>query len=201
MGRTELDQLARPRRRFWWVRFTTPVLLARFEERKVIAVITAVNGGLVILALSVLSWLTDLPLVFPALGPSSFILFSSPLSIPAAPRNVIMGHVCCLASGWVIWSLVSWLAGVPVSAETGGWPLLCSASLVLAACGLLLVRFSFNHPPACASGLVVAIGAVTGWYELVLMAVAMTWLTYQAVGVNRLVGLPVPLWRPRKQQL
>lgn len=69
------------------------------DERKAVSVVTAVHGGLAILAIGFFSWITDLALTFPALGPTAFILFSSPTSESAAPRSVILGHFCGIASG------------------------------------------------------------------------------------------------------
>jgi CBS-domain-containing membrane protein len=177
---------------------STPVLLGRFEERKVVSTVTAINGALAILTIGLFAWLTDLPLMFPALGPSAFILFSAPLSPAAAPRNVVLGHLTSLASGWGIWHLMGALSGEVVSTEVGGWPLFCGTSLTLGISGLLMIRMSCPHPPACASGMIVALGGVTGWYDVAFMAAAVVWLTIQAVGMNRLAGLPVPTWKPRR---
>lgn len=176
-----------------------PSLLARFEEKKVISLAAAVNGGLAILTMSLLAWLTELPFIFPALGPSTFILFTNPLSPTAAPRSVVLGHCTCLAVGAIVWHLMSYLSGAPVSVETADWTLFCAAPLALALCCLVLVRLSCPHPPACASALVVALGAVTAWQDLALMAAGIVWLTYQTVLMNRLAGVPVPLWSPRRQ--
>jgi len=182
----------------WRSRLSTPALLTRFDERKVVSLVAAVNGGLAILTIGVFAWLADLPLVFPALGPSAFILFSSPLSPGGAPRSVVLGHFAALACGCVAWRLLSFLAGAPVSLEAGGWSLFCSASLAMALSCLVLVRLSCPHPPACASGLVVALGAVTHWQDLLFVALGIVWLTTQAVAMNRFAGLPVPAWSPRR---
>jgi len=188
---------AKNRYLIWRANFSIPGLLGRFDEKKVVSFVTAINGGLAILVLSLFAWLTDLPLAFPALGPSAFILFSSPLSIAAAPRNVIMGHWISLATGFIIWNLVSYCSGAAVSLQSGNWPLLCSASLTMAVSSVLLLRLSCPHPPACASGLVVGLGAIIAWPDLLVIAVAVVCLTYQAYAMNRLAGLPVPVWSPR----
>ena len=182
----------------WRARMSTPAMLSRSDERKVISLVAAVNGGLAILTIGLFAWLTDLPLVFPALGPSTFILFTMPLSPGGAPRSVILGHWTCLGCGYTVWHLMGLAAGEPVSLQTGGWPLFVSPTLTLGLSCLFMVRLSCPHPPACASGLVVAIGAVTQVHELLLMAVVIVWLTYQAVGMNRFAGLPVPIWSPRR---
>lgn len=196
--------MSHPRRRralrtrwaIWRARHSTVGLLARFDERKAVSLVAAVNGGLAILALGVFAWLTELPLAFPALGPTAFILFSTPTSASAAPRSVILGHFLGLASGFAVWHLMSAIAGGPVSPQTGGWPLILSASLALAVTCGLLVWLSCPHPPACASSLVIALGAVPDWPNVLLMAVAVVWITVQAIAMNRFAGVPVPTWSP-----
>ncbi len=181
----------------WRARFSIPSLLALGDERKAVALITAINGGLAILNISLFAWVCDLPLVFPALGPTAFILFSTPFSPAAAPRSVVMGHVTAIAAGCAVWHLMTFLSGEAISLQNGGWPLFGSASLTLAVTCLLLVRLSFPHPPACASALIIALGGVTDWPELLAMAAAVVLLTFQAVCINRLAGVRVPTWSPR----
>ena len=187
-----------PRTRWalWRARFSVPALLARYDEPRVLSTVTALNGGLAILVISLFAWLTDLPLIFPALGPSAFILFSAPLSPAAAPRAVILGHGIAILSGYGAWCLISFLSGRAVSLDVGGWSLITSASLGLVLTCFLLVRLSCPHPPACASSLVVAIGAVTNTFDLLLTMLVIVWLCVQAVALNRLVGVPAPIWRP-----
>jgi hypothetical protein len=62
----------------WRARLSVPSLLAGRDEGRVVSWVAAINGGLAILVISVLAWLIDLPLLFPALGPSAFLLFSNP---------------------------------------------------------------------------------------------------------------------------
>ena len=180
----------------WRARYSTVGLLARLDARKAVSLVATVNGGLAILAIGFLAWMTDLPLMFPALGPTVFILFATPTTESAAPRSIIVGHFSGMVSGWVVWHLVSTVAGGPVSLQTGGWSLILSASLALAVTCGLLVRLSCPHPPACASSLLVALGAVTDWPELLLMALVVVWMTVQAVAMNRFGGVPVPTWSP-----
>lgn len=190
---------ARTRWRIWRARLSTPALLARYDEQKVVSWIAAVNGGLAILIITLVAWLSNSPLVFPALGPTAFIMFSAPLSAAAAPRCVILGHFTAMASGLAIWHVVGYLSGEPVALQTGGWPLLCSTSLALALTCLLLVRMSCPHPPACASSMIVAMGGVSDWSDLLYMALAVLLVTIQAGVINRISGLPVPTWAPRAE--
>jgi CBS-domain-containing membrane protein len=178
----------------WRARFSIPSLLAGFDERKVISIACAVQGGVAILIIGGLAWLVDLPLLFPALGPSAFLLFSSPFSPAAAPRSVIVGHMVGIATGFVIWCLTSLVWGQPVRLDDGGWLVFASASLALGLTCALLVRLSCPHAPACASAIIVALGAVAHWSELVGMVVGVVLLTGQAVLLNRIAGVKTPGW-------
>ena len=113
---------------------------------------------------------------------------------------MILGHLTAMACGYAAWLLVSGTSGAAVSIESSALPTILSASLALAGCCLVLIRMACPHPPACGSGLVVALGAVTQPTEMLIMALAVIWLTSQAVFMNRLAGLPVPTWRPRGQE-
>ena len=174
-----------------------PALLAGYDEQKIVAIVTAVNGSLAMLTLIAIAWIVDLPLLFPALGPSAFILFSEPFARSAAPRSVILGHTIGISVGYASWQLVSMLTGQVVSLEQGGWPILLSASLAMAVCSTLLIYFSCQHPPSCASALIVAMGAASTSVAILGMAAGVLLLTLQATVVNRLVGLKTPIWSPR----
>ncbi len=180
----------------WRARYSTAGLLARLDERKAVSLVAAFNGGLTILAIGFYSWLTELPLVFPGLGPTAFILFATPRTPSAAPRSVVLGHFSGLAAGWAAWYLTSLVVVGPVSMQSGGLAPVISASLALAATCALLVRMSCPHAPACTSCLIVALGGVTDWLGVLLMAFAVIWVTAQAFAMNRLAGVPVPTWSP-----
>ena len=182
----------------WRARLAIPSLLAAHDEHKVIQIAAGINGMVAIAVLTGLAWLVNLPLLFPALGPSAFILFSSPFSPAAAPRSVIGGHLIGLAAGCASWVMVSIAGGESVSLEAGGLSLLASASIAMAASCALLVRFSCPHPPACGSALVAALGVTNGWVPLLCMVAGVVVLTLQAILITRLAGVSVPLWSPRR---
>ncbi len=179
-------------------RLNLPVLLSKHDETKVISIIAAINGSASILVLGLIAWLTDLPLIFPALGPSSFILFSSPLSKAAAPRNVIIGHISCLIIGFSVWHLLSYASGHNISPQIRNAWFYTSAAVALGISCLVLVRLDCPHPPACASSLVVALGMVTNPVELAIMSGAIVWLAMQGVALNRLAGVKMPVWNIRR---
>lgn len=181
----------------WRACLSIPNLLARADERSVVSAISAINAAIVILTISGLAWALDMPFVYPALGPTAFILFASPFSRAAAPRSIIIGHGSAIVCGWVSWHVVSFLSGQAVAPTTQGAPLLVSASLALALTCILLVRLRCPHAPACASALIVAVGAAGDWLAVLGMAVGVVLITAEAVLISRLAGVNVPLWLPR----
>ena len=83
--------------------------------------------------------------------------------------------------------------------ETGGWPILVSASMAMAVVCVLLVRLACPHAPACASALITAVGAADGWAPLLGMAAGVILLTAQAILIGRLAGVGTPIWSSRLQ--
>ena len=57
---------------------------------------------------------------------------------------------------------------------------------------MALLRVS--HPPAGATTLIVALGIIFQPRELVVIEIAVVLLTVQAVVINRIAGIPYPLW-------
>jgi CBS domain-containing membrane protein len=80
------------------------------------------------------------------------------------------------------------------------WPRILSAALSLSTTGALMVLLRVNHPPAGATTMIVSLGILSRpWYLLVIEA-AVILLTIQAFAINRLAGLPYPLWQAAKQR-
>ena len=183
----------------WRARMSIPCQLAQADERKVISKVTAANGGLSIITISLLAWLSGLPLLFAALGPTAFILFSAPMSRAAAPRSVVLGHFVGIGCGYACFHVGKYVSSEVLSINAGEFFVLVNASFALAASCFLLVRLSCPHAPACASALIIALGAVTTLAGVIYMAIAVVLMTAQAVAINRLACLPVPLWSPRKR--
>ena len=51
-----------------------------------------------------------------------------------------------------------------------------------------------SHPPAGATTLIISLGIISKPRELVIIEVAVFLLVAQALVINRLAGLPYPLW-------
>lgn len=57
-----------------------------------------------------------------------------------------------------------------------------------------MVLLEFSHPPAGATTVIVSLGIISRPRELILIEVAVLLLVVQALLINRLAGLPYPLW-------
>jgi CBS-domain-containing membrane protein len=56
-----------------------------------------------------------------------------------------------------------------------------------------------DHPPAGATTLIVSLGIISKPKALLIIEVAVFLLVAQALVINRLAGLPYPLWRYREK--
>ena len=50
--------------------------------------------------------------------------------------------------------------------------------------------------PAGATTLIISLGILTHPWQLVVLMIAIILLTLQAIAINRLFGMPLPLWSP-----
>jgi len=169
-------------------------LLVHFPPRLVRSVYVFVNGFVTIAVLALLALLSRNPFVFPSLGPTAYLLFFSPLGKTSSPRNTILGHAIGLVCGYG--ALVATGAGaLPFGAHPQiFWPRILSAAVSLSATGAFMVLLDVSHPPAGATTLIVSLGIISKPRELIVIEVAVFLLVAQALVINRLAGLPYPLW-------
>jgi CBS-domain-containing membrane protein len=173
-------------------------LLEHFPPRLVWAVYVCVNGFITIGLLGLLALLTGSPFVFPSLGPTAYLFFFSPLAEVSSPRNTILGHAIGLICGYAAFALA--VASSPPFGINPGvhGPRLLAAALSLSATGALMALLRISHPPAGATTLIVSLGIISKPKELAIIEVAVILLTVQAFAINRLAGIPYPLWRTQK---
>lgn len=169
-------------------------LLQHFPPRLVWAVYVCVNGFITIGLLGLLALLTGSPFVFPSLGPTAYLFFFSPLAEVSSPRNTILGHAIGLICGYAAFVLA--VASSPPFGMSPGvhGPRLLAAALSLSATGALMALLRVSHPPAGATTLIVSLGIISQPKELVIIELAVILLTVQAFAINRLAGIPYPVW-------
>jgi CBS domain-containing membrane protein len=175
-------------------------LLRHFPPLLVWSLYVSVNGFFTIALLALLAVVTHTPFVFPSLGPTAYLFFFSPLVPAASPRNAITGHAIALVCGYAALRITG-IQAVSHSMDLGlNWPRVIAAALSLAATGALIVLLRANHPPAGATTLIVSLGIISKPQYLVIIEVAVVLLTAQALLINRLAGVPYPLWSAKTQK-
>jgi CBS domain-containing membrane protein len=169
-------------------------LLHHFPPRLVRSLYVFVNGFITIGVLALLALVSRNPFVFPSLGPTAYLLFFSPLGKTSSPRNTILGHAIGLICGYAAFVLTG-AGALPFGVHPGiFWPRILAAALSLSATGAFMVLLDVSHPPAGATTLIVSLGIISRPRELVIIEVAVFLLVAQALVINRLAGLPYPLW-------
>ena len=169
-------------------------LLHRFPPRLVRSVYMFVNGFITIGLLALLALLSRNPFVFPSLGPTAYLLFFSPLAKSSSPRNTVFGHAIGIVCGYGAF-VVTGAGAMPFGVHPGiFWPRIFAAALSLSATGALMVLLDVSHPPAGATTLIISLGIIFRPRELVIIEAAVFLLVSQALVINRLAGLPYPLW-------
>lgn len=173
-------------------------LLHHFSQRWVWAAYVCINGFITISLLALLALVTGSPFVFPSLGPTAYLFFFSPLAEASSPRNAILGHAIGLSCGYAAFVLTT-ASNQPFALHTAvHGPTVLAAALSLSATGAFMVLFRVSHPPAGATTLIVSLGIITQPKDLVVIEIAVVLLTAQALAINRLAGIPYPLWRHPK---
>jgi CBS domain-containing membrane protein len=173
-------------------------LLAHLPPRAVWATYVFVNSFATIGVLAVLAFLTHNPFVFPSLGPTAYLFFFTPLAETASPRNAVLGHAIALCCGFAAFSITGMShlqPGLPIEIY---WPRVLSAALSLSLTGAIMVLLRVSHPPAGATTMIVSLGIISKPEYLVTIEVAVILLTAQALVINRLAGLPYPIWQRAK---
>lgn len=173
-------------------------LANRYSHKTVMAGFSLINGGLSIALVSFVALITQEAFIFPSLGATAFILFHVPMAEAASPRNALCGHlvgaVMGLASLYVFGlqnQSSAFIHGVDL-ARVG------AASLSLGLTGCLMVLLRVAHPPAGATALIVSLGLMPDPAQLPVLMAGVALLLVHAFVMNRLSGIPYPLWSGRK---
>ncbi|MFE2752740.1 HPP family protein [Actinosynnema sp. NPDC059335] len=148
------------------------------------------------LVMAALAVLTGQPLLFPSLGPTAYLLFATPTAPAASPRNTVVGHLIGVLSGAAgLAAFDLWHA--PPILDHLTWPRAGAAALALTCTCGGMAWTRLPHPPAGATTLIVALGMLRTPLHLAEILLGVVLLLAVAALVNRLTGVPYPLWRPR----
>ena len=169
-------------------------LAQKYSRTTVLAGFNLINGGLSIALVSFVALVTQEAFIFPSLGATAFILFYIPMAQPASPKNTLCGHLI----GALMGLLSLYLFGLQEQSSaflTGvDLPRVGAAALSLGLTGCLMVLFNVAHPPAGATALIVSLGLMPDPAQLPVLMAGVALLLAHAFAMNRLAGIPYPLW-------
>lgn len=142
-----------------------------------------------------IAWIAKEPLLFPAFGATTFIVFWVPHLPPAAPRNAICAHLAAAAIGWLALRALGpsnpWLADAPEWLAKVGAP-----SLALGVTCFVMHATRWIHPPAGATTLIFAMGMLTRPLDIAMIGLGIAGACASAWVAHRATGRPYPLWAP-----
>jgi CBS domain-containing membrane protein len=183
-----------------FTRLRLPWLMQHHARVPVLALFSFINGCISIGLMSTLALITHTPFTFPSLGPTAFLFFYTPTAPTASPRNTLIGHAIGVCAGYFSLVVTGLTMAGPALAVGVTWPRVIAAALSLGLTSGLMVLFKTPHPPAGATTLIISLGLLTQPWQLLLIMVAVALITLQALGINRLAGIPFPLWGPIKEE-
>jgi CBS-domain-containing membrane protein len=174
-------------------------LAERYNSVWVLAAFSLINGFISIALMALAAVITRAPFVFPSLGPTAFLFFYTPMAATAAPRNALVGHLIGAGAGYLSLVLFGLTDAGPAVAVGVTLPRVLAAALSLGLTSGVMVLFRSPHPPAGATTLIISLGILTQPWQLGVLMLAVVLLTVQAFVINRLAGIPYPVWSPRAQ--
>ena len=179
-------------------RFQLRQLESKYDSLTMLGLFSFINGCLSIGIMAVLALVTRQAFIFPSLGPTAFLFFYTPLAPAASPRNAIYGHLIGIAAGWGSLALFGLLDAGPAVSEGVTAARVGAAALSLGLTSGVMVLAKAPHPPAGATTLIISLGILHEPLHLLVLMIAVVLLTGQAIAINRLAGLPYPLWSQRQ---
>jgi CBS-domain-containing membrane protein len=176
-------------------RLRIPALTKRHHDTTVMGLFAGVNGLIAIAIVSAVAWATGQPFIFPSLGPTAFLLFYTPGTAAASPRNTIIGHAVGAGAGYLALVIFGLTNDPPALATevTGGR--VGAAAVSLALTSAVMVWLRAPHPPAGATTLIVSLGILRDIDQLAILMLAVVLLTAQGFVINRLAGITYPIWK------
>jgi CBS-domain-containing membrane protein len=171
-------------------------LVERHNSTFVLGLFALVNGLIAIGIMAAVAWVTGEPFVFPSLGPTAFLLFYTPMLATASPRNTICGHAIGAAAGYLALVVFGLTDAAPALATSVTGSRVGAAAVSLGLTSGVMVWARVPHPPAGATTLIVSLGILREPEQLAVLMLAVALLVVQGFVINRLAGIPYPVWRP-----
>ena len=152
-------------------------------------------GSLLTIGLSgAVAWWLKEPFLFPSLGATAFLMFETPMAEVSSPRNAVIGHIVGAAVAF-FWLWVFGLIDKPSAIQAGfTGERVAAIALSLAFTGGILRLLRAAHPPAGATTVIVALGLLDNGHQMIILAIGVLLVVVPAGIINRLLGVPAPLW-------
>jgi CBS domain-containing membrane protein len=176
------------------VRFQFARLAEHNESLALLGVFSFINGCVSIGLMATIALVTHEAFIFPSLGPTAFLFYYTPLAPPASPRNAICGHLLGVLAGYGSLAIFGLRHAGPALATGVDASRVGAVALSLGLTSGLMVLLRTPHPPAGATTMIISLGILREPWQLAVLMVAVLLLTLQALVINRLAGLPYPLW-------
>jgi hypothetical protein len=160
------------------------------------ALFSAISSGISLAVMAIAAVLTHSRFVFPSLGPTAFLFFTTPTAPSASPRNTVIGHAIGAGAGYFSLVVTGLTMTGPALIFGVTWRHVIAAGLSLALTAGFMVLLDVPHPPAGATTLLISLGIMSKPAHLGILMLAVGVLTLQAIIINRFLGIPFPLWSP-----
>lgn len=145
----------------------TPTPAAMFE-----IMWAPLGGGLLMVAVGISAWLAGMPWLIPSLGPTAYLQVENPAHPSARFYNTVVGHAIGLAAG--LFAVFILGAGETPGVLTDHQVVIgrvWAAAIALTLTILIALLLKASHPPAAATTLLVALGAIKTQSDFVNAAI------------------------------
>lgn len=140
------------------------------------------------LALGVITIASGRPFLFPSLGPSAYLMATGEQPREESAYHVIGGHAVAVAAGMIAYTMfgsdisayvVFDRPNVAFSMELIFLAVSATVAMMLTTVTMLVTKT--NHPAACATTLIIALGLMDGLVDgiTIVIAVAVLWVVHE----------------------
>lgn len=146
---------------------------------------TSLKATALIIPLGLIAWLSGNAFIFPSLGPTAFLMaqkWKNKLSL----REVLGGHTCGVISGYLSYYFIvspATLVDLNGMYSEAGLQIAFGAGMAIFLTALSMQLTKTNHPPACATTLIISLGVLPKVQDagVIIVAVGVMYLLYIAL--------------------